>query len=963
MKKDHNSEIIKIPNIVKYWGIVYTDLRLIAMIRILFSLRFQTQLRRTRPVLYKSIEDSITEAIKASGGILGFERRYITASFDEKNIGFWIDILTVVETISKTMEEAGSELYGYIAVLGQNLEDEAMQHFRLVSSEGGGIWCDPLVQKALAVYGRFGTPLTGERIHPAVAGYALLKDIHSFSGGGDDGETQAEKLFPYREKIQRILRQGENRNALLAGPRFIGKREGLRRYCVSLIGDTPPLVITFGAGGGGVSCLVDAFTQPIRAFIAPRMGKDVLEELDTLETLIGRDRFRNQHSDCLRSQVNRFLHLLCEIYADAAKQCGRIPILILENIHEARTEAIQVFTNWYRTCSNKAGFLVYGTCSDIFSAEAAERAPGNPRFVPDPWSRIFPRVLQFPSGDFAAPPPPPELSIDLCEIAYAFALFRQYFPPSQFPALFKEAGINSLMVERTLDFFSREGLVDFREDPLFRIADFIPWVEELLGERQDYIKAIVLDRVLSWVTEKKVNPCFNVLKILLDLKGEGSDTLVLDSIMGDIVNGTYQELDEVINTELFETLAGTNRASLLRYITATGKALMHGTQEDINQAFLTLPPESEAFPLYKAHIYIGMTGYYLSIKNSPLALKSVKEAMILSQAQGRGKSLVQVYRLFSLVNVSQERLNDALEYFTFAIESAEVIGIQDELTLAAYYAAGTHFLFGNIAKADRLASLAEAAAIASGRTDWADRSRFLLGRIRFETGRYQDALDIFEGLVSQCPPSSDRVQICSAWIFRTDVFLNRSYPRIPDRMNYDARLFAVEAAYLSGNYQETLTLADALTSDLPEGNFLFIEQPDWRSGFSQCELLIFSLRNFFFRLSSTYRALALCRVKQPDAEIEKETRTEAQDSLRRVLREDGMPQMDPNDAFYYYAYYCVLQETGAVEVDMNTAVSLAFKRLQSRASRIDDPQVKRSYLSLNYWNKILGQAARKHKLI
>jgi hypothetical protein len=98
-------------------------------------------------------------------------------------------------------------------------------------------------------------------------------------------------------------------------------------------------------------------------------------------------------------------------------------------------------------------------------------------------------------------------------------------------------------------------------------------------------------------------------------------------------------------------------------------------------------------------------------------------------------------------------------------------------------------------------------------------------------------------------------------------------------------------------------------------------------------------------------------------QMKSEAKIEAHDCLRRILREEGMPQTDPNDAFYYYAYYCVLQETGAVEVDMNTAISLAFKRLQSRASHIDDIETKRSFLSLNYWNNALGQAAKHHKLI
>jgi hypothetical protein len=42
---------------------------------------------------------------------------------------------------------------------------------------------------------------------------------------------------------------------------------------------------------------------------------------------------------------------------------------------------------------------------------------------------------------------------------------------------------------------------------------------------------------------------------------------------------------------------------------------------------------------------------------------------------------------------------------------------------------------------------------------------------------------------------------------------------------------------------------------------------------------------------------------------------------------------------------------------------MAFKRLQSRASRIDDTEIKRAFLSLAHWNGALGLAAKKHKLI
>jgi hypothetical protein len=85
--------------------------------------------------------------------------------------------------------------------------------------------------------------------------------------------------------------------------------------------------------------------------------------------------------------------------------------------------------------------------------------------------------------------------------------------------------------------------------------------------------------------------------------------------------------------------------------------------------------------------------------------------------------------------------------------------------------------------------------------------------------------------------------------------------------------------------------------------------------------------------------------------------------MERIMREERLPEMDPWDAFYFYAWYRVLEESGAAQVDMNTAVSMAFKRLQRRASRIDDPKIRQAYLTQPRWNGALSLAAKEHKLI
>jgi hypothetical protein len=195
------------------------------------------------------------------------------------------------------------------------------------------------------------------------------------------------------------------------------------------------------------------------------------------------------------------------------------------------------------------------------------------------------------------------------------------------------------------------------------------------------------------------------------------------------------------------------------------------------------------------------------------------------------------------------------------------------------------------------------------------------------------------------------------------VFLRQLPGSLSDAAGPDARLFEIEAACLAGEYERTIKLVDNFSTALPDTRFTFIEPPDWWSGFAQCELLLFSPKDFLNRLLSTYRALALSKLGKTAASGNNTAGEMALDGMRRIIREEGFPQTDPNDAFYYYSHYCVLRETGAVEVDMDTAVSIAFKRLQSRASHIDDIETKRDYLSLNYWNNALGQAAKVHRLI
>jgi tetratricopeptide (TPR) repeat protein len=553
------------------------------------------------------------------------------------------------------------------------------------------------------------------------------------------------------------------------------------------------------------------------------------------------------------------------------------------------------------------------------------------------------------------------LPYDLWEIAYLMALLRRYFPPALFFRLLEEEGKNSAMVSRALDMLSAQGVIDFAEDPQPRIYDFFNTAEEHLNAglfgAQARIRSLVRNRLLAWVSAGKLRPSFNLLQILADMGAIGSDELILDAVRKDLINGTGASLSAAVNGPLLKEAAGTAHLPALLFIIKTLDKLLRGDEEAVRSAFRASPPEEEGF-IYKVQILANMASYQLGIHDPAAALELVKQSMLISQRLPNGRGLAQVYRLFSLVHLSKGQLEDSIDYSNFALEHAEKFQDFDEFILAAYYAAGAQFLFGNIAHAERLALRAEETALYAGLPDWANRSRFLRGKFCFESGRYEDAQKILKALLDNPygPLSPEAENTLCAWIYRSAVFLQAERPRKPQRLTGDAFLFAIEDSYLAEDYHRTVGLSTAHLEELQDREFRFIERPDWQSGFAQEEFFLFPRKEFLSRMISVYRALAL-------SQIGGSGREEALQSIQRIVLDGRLSDTDPNGAFYFYAHYRILGESGAPEVDMNTAISMAFKRLQRRASRIDDVEINRTFLSQHYWNSSLSLAAKEHKLI
>ena len=911
------------------------------MIHLFFFLKFKSQLRRTRPDIVRQVDESLIRTISDAGGKITGDRFVISAVFNEDTIGFWLDMYILIENLKKSMESS-SDFFGFALIISGKMPGSPEQLCRFLANHSG-VFMDDKSAKRMIPYAFFEKPsewLKGKKKRKYGCGsYYRIKHLKTF-------KPVFRNELDFKNETAMVLGEEAGKSVLVLGPVYSQISGGLYRHCAGLNGDFPPLVICFG--GAGLGALIDAWSLSIRS-----LSGGPAEEIDNLWEFLFRERVRDEVSDYVDRCVIRFLLLVFDYYFAAARRKKNIPVLALINLHLAGDKEARLLFSALAEMSgeNRKELVVLGTGEDVIPPENMHQ-----------WESIFEKTIRLENKK-QNQIYYPKLSSELWEIVYAICLFSRFFSPELFQRLFEEEEKNPVMITRAFSILHTMGIIDSLREPRISGSHFEEHARKLLENRDGRVKALVRGRLLSWADRRNISPCFSLLTIIADLDGvkQIDDLLLLKSFSSDIINETVSAIETSMNSGQFEDLVSA-KASAIRCIFKTSVALRSGDENDIEKAFSETPVDSiisecDAFPILKMQMLLNLGVYHLGRQDKKEALEKAKEAILLGQSKNHF-CLPQGYRIFSLVSLSKQQINETIEYLGFALANAEKTGNYHELAISAYYAAAAQFLYGDVYNSSRLARKSVEQSLASGCPDWADRSRFLEGRLEFELGHYSEALEIFETLRNQ--PFGSRTKekdsLLSAWIYRCKIyFQDPEFPK-PMDANCDADLFELEASYLSGDYKKTFDLSCAMTNPFSNENFLYTEQADWRSGFIQCEHLYFSGGEIQNRMIEVFHSLALSRLNADGSE-------EALQGIQKILRDEKLCEMDPCDAFYFYAKCRILEQAGAGPVDMSTAVSMAFKRLQRRAGRIEDIETRRQYMNGPRWNRELSLVAKDYRLI
>ncbi|MCL2185632.1 MAG: hypothetical protein FWB86_07260 [Treponema sp.] len=967
------------------------------MVNLFFFLKFKSQLRRTRPDLIQQIDESLSNAISNAGGKITGDRFIISAVFNEDTIGFWLDIYILIENLLKNIESS-REFYGYSLVICGRPPNTPELLCRFLANHSG-VFIDENSAKKMLPYTYFEKPsewLNGvKRRKYGCGSYYRISELKVFKNE-EFGESEISK------HITDLYEQEKGKNTLVLCPSNL-QRSGLYNYYKKTNGanDFPALIICFESIG--IGSLVDIWSLNIRSLAN---GQNT-EEIDNLWEFLFKERVRDEVSEYVERCVRKFLILVFDFYIDAAAKKKQRPVLFLENIHLAETNTRNLLLNvisdfiqkrnigaaqteFTHNKKEKQKILILGTSDDDITQEKLQK-----------WEMVF--DVSRSITDLKLNVLIPRLSYELWEIIYSISLFNKYFSPELFQRLFEEEDKNPVMITKAFSILYSLGIIDSMREPRLMNNLYEEYASKVLlsseriisGEdnsanqktaganpvyaedKVEKIKAITRGRLISWAVKRNINPCFRLLSIISSLGGvkQIDDMLLLKSLTSDIVNKTITTIETAMKNGQFETIL-TAKAAVIRHIYKTSRALNTENEKEIEKTFTETKEENfissfDSYPVLNAQIVVNFCCYYLGKHDEKAAVEKAKESVLLGQSKN-SYCLPQSYRLFALVCLSKQQINETIEYLGFALTNAEKIGNNHELAISAYYAAAVQFLYGDIYNAAKLASKSIEQSLAAGHPDWADRSRFLEGRLEMELGHYKKAHDIFDKLKKEPYGSmtDEKENLLSAWIYRSKIYLQDPkegmYLGIPKpepvkkKINYDADLFEIEAEYLYGNYKRAYELSSKLKNPFTEENFLYTEKADWRSGFTQCEHLYFNHGEIQSRMIRLFYSLSLSRLPSEDDPNGKE---EAIQEIQKILRDETLCEIDPWEAFYFYAKYLILEQTEANNVDLGTSVSMAFKRLQKRAGRIDDIETRRQYLTGSRWSHELSAAAREFRLI
>jgi tetratricopeptide (TPR) repeat protein len=394
-------------------------------------------------------------------------------------------------------------------------------------------------------------------------------------------------------------------------------------------------------------------------------------------------------------------------------------------------------------------------------------------------------------------------------------------------------------------------------------------------------------------------------------------------------------------------------------------SLLAGGRKEAETAYLRavdLGSDFQVSPL-KGDLFLQIARYLVTRGETHIALQWAKKALIQFQGCDAPAEEREATLEIGSVMLAEGRLEEALEYFTLAEQSAG-----QEPSLAGLRLSGLRtaalFIQGNLSRAQAEARAGLVRAQMLKRREWELTLSFLQARILFELGSYEEAAHRFQEAlaVEALYPALAARGVLYAWLARALAY--GGSPEEAQRVlasqkeSWEQCLFLAEACYLQNDYPQALDHCGKALSIIQNPDSFPGERFPWTDGFAGVEgRCVVLAKDGALGLRLIQGLQAYLWGLQGSVE-------RAGEQMHAITRSGRIPEADPYQSLYHYWYARILPDLRQEEMDDRmTVLNKALQLLQQRASRIEDSTLRWHFLNNNLWNAGLFAEARQRKLI
>jgi tetratricopeptide (TPR) repeat protein len=580
------------------------------------------------------------------------------------------------------------------------------------------------------------------------------------------------------------------------------------------------------------------------------------------------------------------------------------------------------------------------------------------------------------------------LKEDTFLLLYALYLAGGLLDRPGFLAFLAAAGLDTSNAEQTLDGLLVSGLMMEEGSLIPRFPALRRKLEEQLdAEGRDLFDRFVKHLAGLWNTGRYRHPVL----LFTFLARNGRTDLALQ-VLPHIIRRKLDENDVAGARAFcdprgmsFSTPPTREQARALQTMTAAGRlraALLadeaHAAEAANAEAQRCIAADPRG--ALDSELYVERAKFFLSTGNAAAALSELKQALLLHQEarDGRGEKERDLagaeasvprgeracYLWLGATMLAEGRIGEAVEYLALSDRFCHAAGDAPAALWTQAYLAGCLFIDCRYTQCLAVADQGLQRARLLYRRELDLYLQFLKARTLFQVGSYDAcSLALQQCLCTATLYSIDAaLPVLRAWLGRTQVNLGElasgtrllsSLPESPEVM-----LFLAEGALFSDALSDASRFLERGLALEPGHRFPLPEGVSWRDGFAAVEGRCFPLGRGDALLRRSLGGLRAYLLGL------RGYRAEAIRELRQLTRGEKAVEMDPLLTWFNFLYSRVLPETGSEETDDKvTVLSKSLKGLQERASRIEAPADRHSYLWRSSWNRMIMEEARERKLV